>query len=313
LKPRSAASGARSSTATATTGTAERPRGRFAPSPTGRLHAGSLYAAVGSWLDARARAGEWLLRMEDVDRAREIPGAADEICRTLEAFGLTWDGPVIRQSERAACYDAALARLSARGLTFPCTCSRRDAQGAESPRYPGTCRAGARAGRATAIRLKVEPGVIAVEDRLQELLRQDVASAVGDFVLKRRDGYYAYQLAVVVDDAEQGITDVVRGADLWDNTPRQVCLQRALNLPTPRYLHLPVLVEPSGAKLAKSRRSVPLDPARAPGLLSAALTRLGLDLPGELDGAPVSEQLSWAAIEWPNARLTAAPMLRLAQ
>ena len=235
------------------------------------------------------------------------------MCRTLESFALTWDGPIVRQSERTAIYEAALARLRSQGLTFPCSCSRRDAQGAESPRYPGTCRAGARPGPAQAIRLKVEPGEIVVEDRRQDPIRQDVAGAVGDFVLKRRDGYYAYQLAVVVDDAEQGITDVVRGADLWDNTPRQVYLQRALNLATPRYLHLPVLVEPNGAKLAKSRRSVPLDPARAPGQLSTALIQLGLHLPGDLTGAPVREQLSWALSAWPDTRPTAAPMLRLAQ
>jgi glutamyl-Q tRNA(Asp) synthetase len=248
-----------------------------------------------------------------VDRAREIPGAADEICRTLDSFGLGWDGPIVRQSERAARYQAALDELAERGLTFPCTCSRRDARGAESPRYPGTCRAGAQPGRALAIRLRVEPGVITAEDRLQEPLRQDVAGALGDFVLKRRDGYYAYQLAVVVDDAEQGITDVVRGADLWDNTPRQMYLQRALNVPTPRYLHLPVLVEPDGSKLAKSRRSIPLDAARAPALLSTALAQLGLDLPRGLPGAPVTEQLSWAVSAWPSARLAPAPMLRLAR
>jgi glutamyl-Q tRNA(Asp) synthetase len=242
-----------------------------------------------------------------------IRGAADEICRTLESFGLTWDGPVIRQSERAALYEAALAQLNSQGLSFPCSCSRRDAHGAESPRYPGTCRAGARPGRPLAIRLKVEPGVIQVADRRQEPLSQDVAAAVGDFVLKRRDGCYAYQLAVVVDDAEQQITDVVRGADLWDNTPRQVYLQQALKLPTPRYLHLPVLVEPNGAKLAKSRRSVPVDPARAPALLASALAQLGLDLPSHLDGAPVPEQLSWALSAWPDARQNPAPMLRLAQ
>jgi glutamyl-Q tRNA(Asp) synthetase len=248
-----------------------------------------------------------------VDRAREIPGAADEVCRTLESFGLTWDGPVVRQSERADRYEAALARLDSRGLTFPCSCSRRDARGAESPRYPGTCRAGARAGRALAIRLRVEPGPVRVEDRLQEPLIQDVAGAVGDFVLKRRDGYYAYQLAVVVDDAEQGITDVVRGADLWDNTPRQIYLQRALTLPAPRYLHLPVLVEPNGAKLAKSRRSVALDAARAPALLSSALVQLGLNLPGDLDAAPVLEQLLWAVSAWKDHRPPPGPMLRLAQ
>jgi len=277
------------------------------------LHAGSLYAAVGSWLDARARGGEWLLRIEDIDRAREIPGAADEICRTLETFGLTWDGVVTRQSERTGLYEAALATLASRELTFACSCSRRDARGEESPRYPGTCRTGARPGRALAIRLKVEPGTVAVEDRLQGSMHQDVASDIGDFVLKRRDGYYAYQLAVVVDDADQNITDVVRGADLWDNTPRQVYLQRALNLPTPRYLHLPVLVEPAGEKLAKSRRSIPLDPEQAPALLGNALTQLGLAPPPDLLGGPVHTLLGWAVTAWPTAELPPVPMLRLAQ
>lgn len=309
-------SAARSSTATGTTATAEaggadrlRLRGRFAPSPTGRLHSGSLYAAVGSWLDARAAGAEWLLRIEDVDRAREIPGAVDSILQTLDAFGLHWDGTPVRQSERTDLYAAALERLRHAGLVYECSCSRGElpasAPGVE-PRYPGTCRAGPRrtdVPRAVRFRAGAFPGVSIADDRLQGTLLQDVDAVVGDFVLRRRDGFWAYQLAVVVDDADQGITDVVRGLDLWDNTPRQRLLQRALGLPPPRYLHLPLVVEPDGAKLAKSRRSSPAEAGTAAPALSRVLRALALPLPAELDGAPVQRQLEWAIGEWRPERL----------
>ena len=232
-------------------------RGRFAPSPTGPLHFGSLVAAVASWLDARAAGGQWLVRIEDVDTTRTVAGAADDILRTLEAFRLTWDGEVVRQSERTPLYDAALARLRESGLVYRCRCSRREiadsgVHGPEGAIYPGTCRAlGLEATVAGADRMRAPQAPVAFEDRVLGLIEQSVARDIGDFVLRRRDGLHAYQLAVVVDDHAQGITDVVRGADLLWSTPRQVALQRALGYATPRYLHLPVIVNLRGEKLSK--------------------------------------------------------------
>ena len=221
------------------TGSAQPPyRGRFAPSPTGPLHFGSLVAAVGSWADARAHGGEWLVRMEDLDPPREVPGAADEILRTLEALGLEPDGPVVRQSERGDAYRAALDRLRDRGVLFACGCTRREIADSGLPGsdgglvYPGTCRNGPPPGRpARALRVRVDDAVIAFDDALQGRVSQDLGRDVGDFVLLRADGFFAYQLAVVVDDAAQGITDVVRGIDLIDSTPRQIFLQRAARSP----------------------------------------------------------------------------------
>jgi glutamyl-Q tRNA(Asp) synthetase len=246
-----------------------------------------------------------------VDRAREIPGAADAILHTLERFGLAWDGDVVRQSARTDAYRDALEHLRDAGLVYACSCSRGELPAADAgsePRYPGTCRQGPRRPEAPlALRFRVGGTAggttVTVEDRLQGTLTQDVETTVGDFVLRRRDGYWAYQLAVVVDDAAQGVTDVVRGLDLWDNTPRQRLLQRTLGLPELRYLHLPLVTEPGGAKLAKSRRSVPADPAAAPALLSGVLRGLGIPLPDELAGAPVPEQLAWSAGRWDPARL----------
>jgi glutamyl-Q tRNA(Asp) synthetase len=239
-----------------------------------------------------------------VDRARELPGAADSILHVLETFGLYWDGPVVRQSSRSEFYAAALDRLRGDGLVYECSCTRGDIPpgppGTE-PRYPGTCATGPRRhGVPTAVRFRASafPGPVTAVDRLQGTLSQDVAATLGDFVLRRRDGYWAYQLAVVVDDAAQGITDVVRGLDLWDNTPRQRLLQRALALPVPRYLHLPLIVEPTGEKLAKSRRSAPVHPEEAARTLSAILEALRLPLPLDLRAAPPSEQLAWAVPNW---------------
>ena len=297
----------RSSTATGTTATAEPPaagiaRGRFAPSPTGALHLGSLLAAVGSYLDARAAGGEWLVRIEDVDRTREVPGAADGILRTLERFGLHWDGPVLYQSTRDDAYRAALERLARLGLTYGCSCSRANLAAGEAPeaRYPGTCRGGpARAGVAVATRFRVEGyAPVTVADRLQGAYTQSVDAAVGDFVLQRRDGFWSYQLAVVVDDAHQGVTDVVRGLDLLDNTPRQRLLQAALGLPAPRTLHLPLLIDADGGKLSKSRRALPVDPVSAPATLSQVLALLCHTPPRMLHGAAVGEQLAWACGTW---------------
>ena len=224
-------------------------RGRFAPSPTGDLHAGSLLAAFGSWLLARHAGGEWLVRIEDLDPPREVPGAARRQLAALDAFGLHPDGGVLWQSTRGAHYQAALDRLLDAGLAFACHCSRSDL--ASTGGVHRRCVAGAR--RADpAIRLRVPDGtVIAFDDGFQGQVVQDVAAVAGDFVLRRADGPWAYQLAVVVDDAAQGVTDVVRGADLLDSTPRQIFLQRVLGVPTPRYLHVPVVRNANGEKLSK--------------------------------------------------------------
>jgi glutamyl-Q tRNA(Asp) synthetase len=250
-----------------------------------------------------------------VDRAREIPGAADAILRTLETFGLAWDGEILRQSGRGDAYAEALERLRGSGLVYPCSCSRGEipaAPAGREARYPGTCRLGPRrSGVPLAYRFRTAafPGIVTVEDRLQGPLSQDVDAVIGDFVLLRRDGFWAYQLAVVVDDAAQGITDVVRGLDLWDNTPRQRLLQRALGLPAVRYLHLPLVTESGGLKLAKSRRSVPVGAADAPAVLSAVLRALAVPLPADLSGAPATDQLAWSARHWDPARLVDRPTI----
>ena len=275
-------------------------RGRFAPSPTGPLHFGSLVAAVASWVDAPAAGGEWLVRMEDVDTTRTVPGAADEILRALEAFGLAWDGEVAWQSERTALYEAALDRLAASGAVYRCRCSRRELAdsgiaGIEGVVYPGTCRTLALAASvAVADRVRVGPQSIAFDDRVQGRVEQCLDADIGDFVLRRRDGLFAYQLAVVVDDADQGITDVVRGADLLLSTPRQIHLQRLLGFPTPRYLHVPVATHPGGQKLSKQTRAPAVDPARPGTALAAALDFLGQ---GVLQGGP-REILATAVARW---------------
>jgi glutamyl-Q tRNA(Asp) synthetase len=242
-------------------------RGRFAPSPTGALHFGSLIAAVTSFADARAHGGVWLVRIEDLDRPREVPGAAQEMLRTLRAFGLYWDEAPLFQSRRTDAYHAALERLTVRGLTYPCACSRRDIArdgrpGAAGPIYAGTCRHGLPLGRPPrSLRLRTPPGTVGFRDRIQGEQRQDVAGGFGDCILRRADGIHAYQLAVVVDDAWQGISHVVRGADLLDSTPCQCLLQQALGLPTPSYAHTPLAVDAAGHKLSKSQAATPVDPA----------------------------------------------------
>lgn len=235
------------------------PRGRFAPSPTGPLHFGSLVAAVASYADARAARGEWLLRIEDVDVPRSAPGAEAEILAALERHGFVWDGPLVRQCDRTPRYEAALAELAARGLVYECACTRRELESAPARDgervYPGTCRDGiprALAQRTQrSVRVRVPGATISFVDRLQGEQRQDLARDVGDFVLKRSDGWIAYQLAVVVDDADQAITSVVRGADLLASTPRQIFLQHALGFATPSYLHVPVAIDRDGHKLSK--------------------------------------------------------------
>jgi glutamyl-Q tRNA(Asp) synthetase len=291
----SAASG---STGIATTDTdRDRYVGRFAPSPTGSLHLGSLLAAVGSYLDARACGGRWLVRMEDLDHARVVPGSADEMLRTLEAFGLVWDGEVEYQSRRTQLYADALDSLRAAGRTFECSCSRRELS-AEDSGYPGTCREGPRKPGDTATRFRVdETETIRFDDRFQGPIALEMEK-LGDVVVRRRDGVFAYQLAVVVDDALQGVTDVVRGADLLESTGWQIALQRALRLPQPRHGHLPLLLERTGDKLAKSRRSAPLEPARAGETLLTVLKLLGLEPGADLGGARPEAILGWAAGCW---------------
>ena len=240
--------------------------------------------------------------MEDLDRPREVRGAAARIIETLERFGFEWDGPIAHQSARSEYYETAIERLHAAERTFACTCSR--AQLEDELRYPGTCRHRAlNAGPETAIRLAVEAKSIAFTDRIQGTYRQDVGAAVGDIVLKRRDQLYAYVLAVVVDDAQQGVTHVVRGADLLDNTPRQIFLQQLLGLPEPRYAHVPVLTEADGSKLAKSRRSVQLDANSALPQLLGVFSLLGLTPPDGLRRGPVAAAWSWAVGHWSADRV----------
>lgn len=279
-------------------------RGRFAPSPTGPLHFGSLIAALGSFLEARCQGGEWLLRIEDVDTPRTAPGATTAILRALERYGLHWDGPVVYQSERTAHYQAALESLLAAGLAYPCTCTRRELAGCPrgrdgAPIYPGTCRAGpGRPDRPPAIRLRVTDALIQFHDAIQGRYRQRLAHEVGDFVLRRADGLFAYQLAVVVDDAAQGITQVVRGADLLDSTPRQIVLQQLLGLPAPDYAHLPVAVDARGDKLSKQTGAPPLDERHPGPVLWAALRFLEQQPPAELAGEPVATLIAWAVAHW---------------
>ena len=272
--------------------------GRFAPSPTGWLHAGSMVAALASWLDARAHGGRWLVRIEDVDGPRCIAGAEDAILRQLADCGLHPDAPPLRQSDRGALYAQALERLHAAGLAYGCRCTRREiaqalqARGLDRERhgdlvYPGTCRPGgpqpvpwpeARAVRLLTCADDGRDTVIDWTDRRLGAQRQNLSREVGDFVLRRADGLWAYQLAVVVDDAAQGVTDIVRGEDLADNTPRQILLRRHLGLPQPRHLHTPLVLAADGQKLSKQNGAVPVDTGRPAEVLAAAARALGLDL-----------------------------------
>lgn len=279
-------------------------RGRFAPSPTGPLHFGSLVAAVGSYLQAKANQGVWLVRMEDLDPPREMAGAAEAILHTLERYGLQWDEPVVYQSQRQAAYAEALARLQAHAIAYPCGCSRREIadssmSGIDGPRYPGTCRAGLPPGRpARSWRVRTDHAPIVFEDRVQGRIERRLARDTGDFVVRRADGFYAYQLAVVVDDAAQGITEVVRGSDLLDSTARQIYLQQRLALPTPTYLHLPVAVNAAGEKLGKQTLAAPLDPVQPIDTLLAALRFLGQSPPPALRQEALETVWAWAIAHW---------------
>ncbi|WP_324779717.1 tRNA glutamyl-Q(34) synthetase GluQRS [Thiobacillus sedimenti] len=278
--------------------------GRFAPSPTGPLHFGSLVAALASWLDARALGGHWLVRMEDLDRLRCSQAAADIILRQLEAYGLTWDRAVLVQSRRDEAYAAALDALRAQGAVFACTCTR--SQLADAPRnaegelvYPGTCRLHAvPRGEHHAWRVRVQDVSVDFVDRIRGVLQQDLAREVGDFVVRRADGLFAYQLAVVVDDAFQGVTHVVRGADLLWNTPRQIYLQRLLGLPTPIYAHVPLVTNAAGQKLSKQTLAPALPETGRRAVLAEALAALGHPPPAELVGTAPADLLGWASAHW---------------
>lgn len=262
------------------------------------MHAGSLLAAVASYLDARAHDGRWLLRIEDLDPDREPPGADQEILQQLRGFALNWDGDVVRQSARTAAYAQALDRLRTQGASFPCDCSRqriRDVGG----RYDGHCRNRVRpSAGSSAWRVRVDAEPVPFQDRIQGPQAFSLDALGGDFVVRRKEGYFAYQLAVVVDDAWQGVTHVVRGSDLLDSTPRQIHLQRLLGLPTPVYAHIPVLVNPQGQKLSKQTHAETADPNQAAPLLQQTLTNLGLPTdtaPADLDPAG---WLAWAIPHW---------------
>jgi glutamyl-Q tRNA(Asp) synthetase len=283
--------------------------GRFAPTPSGALHFGSLIAALGSYLDARAHAGEWHLRIEDVDPPRVAPGSADGILRTLEAFGFEWDGPVVYQSRRGEAYAAAIESLINAGYLYGCDCTRKMLRqhariGVDGAVYPGTCR-NRHLPLHAALRFRVPEIRVAFDDRLAGRVACDVASECGDFVVRRADGVYTYQLAVTVDDAELGVSHVVRGADLLASTPRQIVLQQALGMSTPVYLHLLVALNADGGKLSKQTLAAPLrDDDPLPALLRAAAF-LGLEGMGEVGSLAEFRQLapqSWRRDTLPPVR-----------
>ncbi|HTT10533.1 MAG TPA: tRNA glutamyl-Q(34) synthetase GluQRS [Burkholderiaceae bacterium] len=287
-------------------------RGRFAPSPTGPLHAGSMVAALASWLDARAHRGTWLVRIEDIDPPREQAGAARDILATLADFGLTSDEPVLWQHTRREAYAEALAKLERAGRVYACQCSRAriaeaTAPGTTAAVYPGTCRElglVSRPGRA--LRLRVGDAVVAFDDRACGHCSQQLARDVGDFVVRRADGLFAYQLAVVVDDSGQRITDVVRGADLLDNTPRQIALQRALGAAQPRYLHVPIVRTPAGEKLSKQSGALALDRTR----VVEELARAGRHLGAPAFGADSPAAFLRLATEWWHERWMRPPTMQ---
>ncbi len=280
-------------------------RGRFAPTPSGPLHFGSLVAALGSYLDARVHGGTWLLRIEDVDPPRVVAGASDAILRTLEAYGFEWDGTVMWQGRRGDAYRSVLEMLQQSGRVYGCSCSRKQIGegariGVDGPVYPGRC-LGRQVSDGLALRLMVPDVRIDFEDRLQGRVGCDVARECGDFVLKRADGVFTYQLAVVVDDAAQDVTHVVRGADLLASTPRQIALQQALGLVTPEYLHLPVVLDSDGCKLSKQTLAAPLNDADPMPVLKQAADFLGLDM--EADVASPTEFWQQATRLWDRCAL----------
>lgn len=279
-------------------------RGRFAPSPTGPLHFGSLVAAVGSYLEAKSRGGEWLIRIENLDSSREVPGASREILHALEVLGMEWDGAVVYQNRRHGAYQAALAALEGNDLIYPCSCSRKEIadstiMGIEGPVYPGTCRRRILDDeRVGACRVRTNNDLIEFQDGLQGWNRQRLESDIGDFVVRRADGTFAYQLAVVVDDAEQGITHVVRGADLLNSTPRQIHLQQLLGHPTPAYMHLPVVTNAQGKKLSKQTRADAVNTSDPVLPLMKALRFLCQTPPTELSESGLASFWTWAIKNW---------------
>lgn len=295
--------------------------GRFAPSPTGPLHFGSLLTAVASYLDARARQGQWLVRMDDLDQPRCVAGADSDILRTLEAYGLHWDGEVIYQSRRTAIYAAALQQLQAHGHAYACTCSRKEIAdiaraGIDGPVYPGTCRDGLEPGKeARSIRVRTTTQAMLLQDRIQGKLQQNLQQQVGDFIVQRADGLFAYQLAVVVDDAAQQVTDIVRGCDLLDSTHRQLWLQQLLHYPQPHYAHLPVAVNAEGQKLSKQSHAPPVDTRQPLATLRQVLRFLGQDIPTGSEAMTLVELRDEAIARWrperiPAVRQQASPLDR---
>lgn len=282
--------------------------GRFAPSPSGPLHFGSLVAALGSCLDARRQRGRWLVRIEDLDPPRARPGAADHILRTLDAFGFQWDGEVLYQSQRTEAYRNAIDELTRKGLCYPCGCSRKEinsvgVDGVDGPRYPGTCRGGLPPGRTPrAIRLRTDQSIIAFHDRICGQQQQRLEEASGDFVVRRADGPFAYQLAVVVDDAFQGVTQIVRGADLLSSTPRQLYLQQCLGYAVPGYAHLPIVVDETGRKLSKQSQDRPIERRNPVPALLSALRFLNQPQPEERPATP-AEFWHWAIEHWDITRI----------
>lgn len=276
--------------------------GRFAPSPTGPLHLGSLYTALASYLDARAWRGRWLLRIDDIDTPRNVQGAVDSILATLEAYGLHWDGPVYYESDHPADYERALSQLQQLGRLYPCTCSRKML--AELPGrhdiYPGFCRNRTTipANQPYALRVKSDDCDIGFEDRLQGSIRQNLAAGHGDFILKRKEGIVSYQLACVIDDHLQGVTDVVRGFDLVDSTPKQLFLQQLLGLPTPSYLHVPIIIDNHGYKLSKQTLAEAVTRRNTPGVMFRLLELLKQKPPLGLKQASCPEMLEWAVQNW---------------
>lgn len=281
--------------------------GRFAPSPTGPLHFGSLLAAIASYLQARKNSGRWLIRVEDIDPPREPPGADKLILDALEAFGFQWDGPVSYQSEFAARHEESLQSLLSQAKAYTCSCSRRQLsnvpRGALGTIYPGTCRNGS-SGPEFAYRLKTDDEPITFTDQLQGTLSQRLESESGDFVIKRRDGLIAYHLAVVVDDADQHISEIVRGIDLLDTTPRHIYLQRQLGVPTPAYMHIPVAVNDAGQKLSKLTGAAAVDTGRAVETLALGLAALGQALPADSHDANLDELWAWDIEHWDIRPLT---------
>jgi len=289
-------------------------RGRFAPSPTGPLHFGSLVAATASYLQALTNNGEWLLRIEDLDPPREVPGATDRIISTLEAHAFRWDGPVHRQSSHLAEYHAVAERLLADGFAYRCTCSRENIRrsakitGPTGPVYPGTCRNLSHAAVAQtpdALRLRTGHSIVSFTDVLQGRVRCDVADTIGDFVIRRKDGLIAYNLAAVIDDARERITEVVRGDDLLDITPAQIELQHILGLPTPIYMHVPVVINERGQKLSKQTGAMPINEQQPGANLFAALEFLQQDPPLELAGETIDTIWTWATAHWRPENLAA--------